>query len=97
MTNIAANTHLIFTETKRGHATGKTYELTAGEFISIIKNKDCDGELSVGVEPILDADGEISDFTADKFYDLPIVEQLDMCCRREGDRYASNISYRIAE
>ena len=97
MTHIAANTHLIFTETKRGRATGKTYELTAAEFIIIIKNKDCDGELNVGVEPILDADGEVSDFTADKFYDLPVSEQLDMCCRREGNALAADISYKIAE
>lgn len=97
MKNIAANTHLIFTETKRGRATGKTYELTAGEFINIIKNKDCDGELSVGVEPIFDADGEVSDFTADKFYSLPVSEQLDMCCRREADALAADISYKIGE
>ena len=97
MTNIVANTNLIFTETKRGRATGKNYELTAAEFINIIKNKDSDGELNVGVEPILDADGGVSDFTADKFYSLPISEQIDMCCRREGDSLAADISYKIAE
>lgn len=97
MTNITTETSLIFTETKRGSAIGKSYELTAEEFITIVKNKDCDGELSVGVEPILDVDGEVSDFTADKFYELPISEQLDMCCRREGDALAADISYKIAQ
>ena len=97
MTNtITTATNLIFTQIKRGRASGKTYELTAGEFISIIKNKDSDGSLNVGVEPILDNEGEIESFTNDKFYDLPISEQLDMCCRREGDSLAAHISYEIA-
>lgn len=90
---ITKTTNLLFTETKRGPLTGKTYELSAEDFIEIVKNKDCDGELNVGVEPIFDADGNMDDFTADKFYDLPVMEQLDMCCRHEGDRYAFDISY----
>lgn len=94
---ITEETNLTFTEIKRGHTSGKSYELTAEEFIRIVKDKDCDGLLNVGVDPILDEDGIIEDFTADKFYDLPILEQLDMCCSREGDNYASNISYKVAE
>lgn len=97
MTNITENTNLIFTEIKRGRATGKAYELTAGQFISIVKNKDCDGSLNVRVEPIIDEEGEVSDFTDDKFHDLSILEQLDMCCRIEGDALAADISYKIAE
>lgn len=93
---ITKNTTLVFTEVKRGHATGKSYELSAQEFIDIVKNKDCDGNLNVGAEAILDEDGEVIDFTADKFYDLPITEQLDMCCRREGDSYASDVTYEVA-
>lgn len=96
MNTITENTSIIITEIKRGHASGKSYETTAGRFIEIIKNKDCDGDLNVGVEPIYDADGEIEDFTADRFYELPVSEQLDMCCRREGDSMAADISYTVA-
>lgn len=90
------NTIINITEIKRGHATGKTYQQTAGEFIRIIKEKDCDGALDVGVEPVAFDDGEPVEFSADKFYDLPIEEQLDMCCRREGDSIAADIRWEVA-
>ena len=93
---IENNTNLIFTEIKRGGSNAKIYELTAAEFIAIVKNKDDDGELNVGVEPILNADGEIEDFTGDKFYDLPVEEQIDMCLISEGNRFATTITYKIA-
>jgi hypothetical protein len=97
MNTITENTSIIITEIKRGHASGKSYETTAGRFIEIIKNKDCDGDLNVGVEPIaFDEDGDVVDFSADKFYNLPVAEQLDMCCRREGDSMAADISYTVA-
>lgn len=85
------NTLLKITEIKRGAGWGKNYEITAGEFIRIVKNKDCDGDLNVGVEPIYDTDGEIEEWTEDRFYDLPIAEQLNMCLRDEGDRFASDL------
>lgn len=87
-------TNLLFTEIKRGSITGKKYELTAGEFITIVKDKDHDGYLNIGVEPIFGG-GDIIGCTTDKFYDLPIIEQLNMCCEREGDNYASSITYSI--
>lgn len=93
---ITNNTLLTITETKRGHAAGTSYQMTAGEFISLVKNKDCDGDLDVGVEPILDEEGDVIDTTEDKFWTLPVAEQLDMCCRREGDRYAAHVCYEVA-
>lgn len=90
------DTIITITEIKNGHATGKSYEITAGQFIAIVKNKDCDGSLDVDVEPIYDEDGDIEEYTADKFYELPVSEQLDMCCKCEGDALAASVTYEIS-
>lgn len=94
--NIEKNTNLIFTEIKNGNDTGKNYELTAGEFINIVYGKEVDGRLDVGVEAIKDEDGEVVEYTPNKFFELPIQEQLEMCCRVEGERYAANVTYKVA-
>lgn len=81
------------TEVKNGHADGNSYEIEAARYISLVKDKDCDGDLDVDVQPIYDVDGEIESYTADKFYDLPLAEQIDMCARREGERYAAHVTW----
>jgi hypothetical protein len=88
---ITNKTELTFTEIKRGGSIAKVYNLTAEEFISIVKNKDHNGDLDFNLR-----EKEDGDFV-DDFYDLPIEQQLDMCCRAEGDRYAASTNYKVAE
>jgi hypothetical protein len=93
---ITKNTLLNITETKRGKSGGIAYQIEAGKFIDIVKAKDANGILSL-VEPIeFDEDGEAVEFSADKFWELPIEEQLEMCCSREGDALAAHIRYMVA-
>ena len=91
------NTTIIFTEIKNGHATGNTFKNTAGAYIAAVAEKDCEGKLSVGVEPIFDANGEIEGVTDNKFYDLPVEQQLEAAIRLNGDIYASRTTYNVAE
>lgn len=91
------HTELTFTETKRGSATpGKTYVMSVGDFVNMVWEKDCDGDLSISTpigEP--DEDGEYSEFH-EGFWDLPIEEQFARAIRDEEDRYAISICYQTA-
>lgn len=97
MTNLKNDTILEFTEIKNGNASAKTFENSVEGYISAVYEKEVDGRLDVGVEPIKDEDGEIVDYTPNKFFSLPLEEQLDLCMQANGERYASQTSYKIAE
>lgn len=95
--SINSATNIIVTEIKNGSSKEHTFEIEAGKYIGIVKDQDCDGRLDIGVEPVkFDEDGDAIEFSDDKFYDLPIEKQLDMVCEREGDRYAAQVSWKVA-
>ena len=93
---LTAKTTLSFTEIKNGHATGNTFNNTVQGYIDAVYNAEVDGRLDVGVEEILDADGEVVDFTPNKFFDLPLEEQLERCIDVNNERFASRTTWVIA-
>ena len=97
MINITESTNLIITEIKRGAAFGKSYEITAGRYIEIVRDTmDADGELKIlsGIgQP--DEDGDFEDYH-DAFDNLPVAEQLERCIGRDEDRNATHITWEVA-
>lgn len=93
---LTAKTTLSFTETKNGQATGKTFENTVQGYIDTVYATEVDGRLDVGVEEILDAEGDVIDFTPNKFCELPLEEQLERCIDVNSERFASRTSWVIA-
>lgn len=87
------NTLINITEVRNSRTVA--YDITVGEFINNIKNADADGDLDIGVEAIVDADGDTVGFTADKFWELPIIEQFELCVKAQELSRASRITYDI--
>ena len=97
MTTLTNDTLLTFTETKNGHATGKEFNNTVKGYIDAVRNAGNSDTFEQLVEPVkFDEDGEAEEFH-DKFDDLTLEQQLDLCVQVNGERYASQTSYKIAE
>ncbi len=92
MTNLTENSTIILTETKLGSATSEATEWTIGCYITYIQESDADGQLDIGVEEILDEDGDIIDYTPNKFFDLSLEDQLELCIERNEEANASSIN-----
>lgn len=93
---LTAKTTLSFTEIKNGHASGKTFEQTVEGYINAIYSTEVDGRLDVGVEEILDEEGDVVDFTPNKFWELPLEAQLEMAIEVNSERHASRTEWVIA-
>jgi len=92
-----STTTLNFTETKNGHATGKTSTNTAGVYINAVRNSGA-GETQFGnlMKPTAhDEDGEVTAWH-DAFHDLSVQEQLDLCIEVNSESYASHTTYEVA-
>jgi len=97
MENITNDTLLEFIETKNGHANGITFTNSAGGYISAIRNKGISDKFEqLVLATKFDEEGEAVEFH-DKFDDLSLEEQLELCIDVNGERYASRTSYKIAE
>lgn len=93
MTNaIDGLTEIAFTETANGQEVA--YTMLARDFITLVKNKDHDGNLNIGCQPLFDEDGNVVDFTPDQFADLPVAKQLELAVTAEENRNASIIVWK---
>lgn len=97
MTITILNTVITVTASEAANPSKNTqFQKKASDFINIMKNEDVDGELEIGVEEILDDDGDVIGWTADKFHELDIVEKLDLCAKRYADDIGGRVTWVVA-
>ena len=94
---ITNKTNLIFTEIKNGRTSGRTYEMTAQEFIKSVVNNDHDCELYGDDEGIEMENENGNTYTHHEFYDETIEDQLSACVARQERVNASRITFKIED
>lgn len=95
MIKLEKDTLLKFTEIKNGRATGNDFINIAEGYIMAIYNDAVHERLNIGIEAIKDEAGDIVEYTENKFFGLPLEEQLDRCIEVNGERYASSTHYMV--
>ena len=78
---ITGNTTIEVTEARNGRT--QVYEQTAKRWINAVYD---DGQ-----------NWEEIDEEYPNFFELPVTEQLDICCERNNERYAARTTYKIVE
>lgn len=93
---LTAKTTLTFTEIKNGHTTGTTFENTVQGYIDVVYAKEVEGRLDMGVEEVLGAEGLVIELAPNKFFNLPLEEQLELCIEANSERFASSTTWILA-